>query len=89
MAVIATADLKTGVLMGAIAPTVATRVAIVHLGTAVNHLEPKKVLVLSSVRLMGLPVSTVAAWVVPRAWVIELAKARKSAPLPRLRLRVC
>ena len=80
---------KSEVSRDAIVLTVATKAAIVRLRTVVNLREPKKVLVPNSARPMGLLVSIVAAWVVLKAWVIELVKARKSAPLPRLRLRVC
>jgi len=80
---------KSEVSRDAIVLTVTTKAAIVRLRTVVNLREPKKVLVPNSARPMGLLVSIVAAWAVLKAWVIELVKARKSAPLPRLRLRVC
>jgi hypothetical protein len=80
---------KSEVSRDATVLTVATKAAIVRLRTVVNLREPKKVLVPNSARPMGLRVSIVAVWAVLKAWVIELVKARKSVPLPRLRLRVC
>ena len=80
---------KSEVSRDATVLTVATKAAIVRLRTVVNLREPKKVLVPNSARPMGLRVSIVAVWAVLKAWVIGLVKARKSVPLPRLRLRVC
>ena len=87
--VIATVVLISELLMGAIVLNVVIRAETVRTGIAISLHEAKKALVRISVSLTGLPASIVAAWAAPKAWAIELAKARRSALSLKRRLRVC
>ena len=85
----ATVVLISELLMGAIVLSAVTREETARLGIAINLHEAKKALIQISVRLTVLLVSIVVAWVAPKAWVIELVKARRSGLSLKRRLRVC
>lgn len=85
----ATVVLISELLMGAIVLSAVTREETARLGTAINLHEAKKALIQIGVRLTVLLVSIVVAWVAPKAWVIELVKARRSGLSLKRRLRVC
>lgn len=85
----ATVVLISELLMGAIVLSAVTREEAARLGTAINLHEAKKALIQISVRLTVLLVSIVVAWAAPKAWAIELVKARRSGLSLKRRLRVC
>ena len=87
--VIATVVLISGLLMGTIVLNVVIRAETARTGIAISLHEARKALVRISVRLTGLPASIVVAWAAPKAWAIELVKARRSALSLKRRLRVC